>query len=105
MGTGPSRHLRRALWHQHGVAQDEMWPGRVGKPASQDSRGQSRGARPGDSGAAGPMAAGRSPRTRDAGPRASVARQGFGAPRPRLPLPGAARRSPASPLAAGLAVR
>lgn len=69
MGTGPRRHLQRALWHRHGVAQNRRWLGCIGTARFAGAWGQNEAAQPGGSGAAGaagPGAAGRSRRTRDA---------------------------------------
>lgn len=43
MGTCSRSHLRRALWHQHGLAREGSW----GQPASQEHRGQSCATPPG----------------------------------------------------------
>ena len=80
VGTCPRPHLHPHLhlWHRHGVAGVAGGPGACGHPASQETRGQSRAAQPGRSGAVGPVTAGRSPRTGDARARGSGRRGGAG---------------------------
>lgn len=65
----PRQHLQRGLWSRHLVAQDGRWPGRVWTTSFAGASSAQPRAPPGRLGAAGPEAAGRSPRTGDARPR------------------------------------